>query len=93
MNFDVVQVDHDSKIGTPVTFENNLTSTTSQNNAAAAPAPPKQEIRQPSYNQNNFSSGSGANMQLEANLTPIKNLNPYQTRYKHYYTRFASMIY
>jgi replication factor A1 len=83
LNFDVVQVDYDSKIGTPVTYESNLGSAQNNSSAAAVTNPvPKQEPQQPSYNQNNnFSSGNGANMQLEANLTPIRNLNPYQTRY------------
>jgi replication factor A1 len=90
LNFDVVQVDYDSKIGTPVTFESNLTSATAQTSPAAAP---KQEPQPLSYNHNNFSSGSGANMQLEANLTSIKNLNPYQTRYNCNFLSFDLLIY
>jgi replication factor A1 len=77
LNIDVVTADVESKIGSPVTLDNLNTN---------SPSTPKQEVSQQSSvsapsKSTGFSSGSGANMQLEASLTPIKNLNPYQTRW------------
>ncbi|KAF1804516.1 hypothetical protein V8B55DRAFT_1499736 [Mucor lusitanicus] len=82
LNFDVVQVDVDSKIGTPASLEN------SNSPAAASPSTlsvsaVKPELKQEPRNDynSNFSSGNAANMALDANVTGISNLNPYQTRW------------
>lgn len=85
LNFDVVQVDVDAKIGAPVTLEGSSTSTPSNTNSpssTSASSVYKQEPKQePKNNYNsNFSSGNAANMALDANVTGISNLNPYQTR-------------
>ncbi|KAI7906225.1 uncharacterized protein BX663DRAFT_499321 [Cokeromyces recurvatus] len=82
LNFDIVQTDVESKIGTPTTLEGHLPSTNSSNNVASSSNHPSPTIRQESSpSLANQSFNSGTNMQLEANLTPIKNLNPYQTRW------------
>ncbi|KAG2229080.1 putative replication factor-A protein 1 [Thamnidium elegans] len=72
LNIEVVVSDVDAKIGAPVTLEGNAT--------ASKPA----EVAQtptPSKPASSFAPSSGANMQLEASLTSIKNLNPYQSRW------------
>ena len=77
LNFDVVQVDVDAKIGAPTSLENSSTPTTSSPSTPTAPIA-KPEPRN-DYSSN-FSSGNAANMALDANVTGISNLNPYQTR-------------
>ncbi|GAA5797111.1 putative replication factor-A protein 1 [Helicostylum pulchrum] len=71
LNIEVVVSDVESKIGAPVTLEGNA--------AASKPAdvPQTPTPSKPA----SFASSSGANMQLEASLTSIKNLNPYQSRW------------
>ncbi|KAI9482714.1 MAG: hypothetical protein EXX96DRAFT_555382 [Benjaminiella poitrasii] len=86
LNFDIVQTDVDSKIGTPTTLEGHLPSTNSSTSVSSSnqPSPVIRQESSPSLGNQSPSFGfnnSGANMQLEANLTPIKNLNPYQTRW------------
>lgn len=87
---DIVNTDVETKLGSPVSLENS--STSSSPALAAAPttptpspaaAVPKSE---PLFTTNSSSSNgfgrpsSSANMQMDASLTPIKNLNPYQNR-------------
>ncbi|KAI8047441.1 uncharacterized protein B0P05DRAFT_642312 [Gilbertella persicaria] len=92
LNFDVIQSDVESKIGSPVSLDNQAaaaatatassTTTTatasSTTTTATTMTPTRTESSSYSSNQN---SGYTTNMQLEANLTPIRNLNPYQTRW------------
>lgn len=85
LNFDVVQVDVDAKIGAPASLENSSSAATASNsNSPSSPASSsvKQETKQEPRNDHssNFSSGTAANMALDANVTGISNLNPYQTR-------------
>ncbi|KAI8380352.1 hypothetical protein BD560DRAFT_365748 [Blakeslea trispora] len=81
LNFDVLQSDMDTKIGSPVSIDSLPTNTKAP---APTPAPTsnfsttRPESSSSYGNQAGFSS---ANLQLEANLTPIRNLNPYQTRW------------
>lgn len=79
LNIDIVTTDVDSKIGAPTTLEMQAGGNTS------SPSTKQEPSNQSSFSgpvqSSGFSSGSGANMQLEASLTPIKNLNPYQTRW------------
>ncbi|KAK4519047.1 uncharacterized protein ATC70_009275 [Mucor velutinosus] len=82
LNFDVVQVDVDAKIGAPASLENSNSSSAagpSTPPVSAVKPEPKPEPRN-DYNSN-FSSGNAANMALDANVTGISNLNPYQTRW------------
>jgi replication factor A1 len=89
INLDVVVAEVDSKIGAPVTLETHVPANTGGSSATSATSSPAStpKTEPQSYATSNpmtsqsFSSGSGANMQLEASLTPIKNLNPYQTRW------------
>lgn len=80
LNFDIITTDVESKIGSPTTLEGHVAASNS------SPSTPKQDTSQQSSfsapaKSAGFAPGSGANMQLEASLTPIKNLNPYQTRW------------
>lgn len=75
LGFDIAESDVESKVGAPITLEGH-----------AAPVAPKSEgtsqVSSPVPKPTSaYTSGGGTNMQLEASLTPIKNLNPYQTRW------------
>ncbi|CEP18126.1 hypothetical protein [Parasitella parasitica] len=87
LNFDVVQVDVESKIGAPVSLEggssSSNTSNTNSPSSASASSPYKQEPKQEPKNEYNstYSSNNAATRVLDANVTGISNLNPYQTRW------------
>ncbi|CAO3636360.1 unnamed protein product [Mucor hiemalis] len=79
LNIDIVTTDVDSKIGAPTTLEMQAGGNASSPSTKQEPS--NQSSLSGPVKSSGFSSGSGANMQLEASLTPIKNLNPYQTRW------------
>ncbi|KAG1461501.1 hypothetical protein G6F46_002012 [Rhizopus delemar] len=96
LSIDIMTTDVEAKVGTPVSLDPTsgsaantpntptaaATSTTSQPKPSEPARAPEQ--RQPTFNSTNSSSGgyfSGVNMQLESSLTPIKNINPYQSRW------------
>lgn len=70
LNIEIVASEVETKIGAPVTLEGHV----------SAPKPVESDPQTPSPSKPTLPS-SGANMQLEASLTPIKNLNPYQSRW------------
>ncbi|KAG2205081.1 hypothetical protein INT47_002175 [Mucor saturninus] len=74
LGFDVIESDVDSKVGAPITLEGHVTPATPKAEGTSQTSSP---VPKPATT---FNSG-GINMQLEASLTPIKNLNPYQTRW------------
>ncbi|KAI7896852.1 uncharacterized protein EV154DRAFT_410881, partial [Mucor mucedo] len=74
LGFDVIESDVDSKVGAPITLEGHVTPATPKPEGTSQTSSP---VPKPATT---FNSG-GTNMQLEASLTPIKNLNPYQTRW------------
>jgi replication factor A1 len=95
LSIDVMTTDVEAKVGTPVSLDptsgsaantpNTPTATATSTTSQPKPSEPARapEQRQPTFNSTNSSSGgyfSGVNMQLESSLTPIKNINPYQSR-------------
>ncbi|KAI8639445.1 replication factor-A protein 1 [Parasitella parasitica] len=87
LNFEVVQVDVESKIGMPVSLEGSSSSSNPSNtnspSSASASSPYKQEPKPESRNDYNstYSSHNAATRALDASATGISNLNPYQTRW------------
>lgn len=82
LNFDIVQSDVEGKIGTPTNLEGQASSANATSSPASNPSTPTlNRTESGPTSQPSFSSASGVNMQLEANITPIMNLNPYQTRW------------
>lgn len=73
--------DYDSKIGNPVSIETVATPGATTGGSTAVTPKPEQQQQPYSSSFLSAAAGSGTNMQLEASLTPIKNLNPYQTRW------------
>lgn len=80
LTIEVLATDVDAKVGSPVAFDPSVSAST-------APKQPEQpripEPQQRATSNNGASSGayfSGVNVQLENSLTPIKNINPYQSR-------------
>ncbi|KAI8970131.1 replication factor-A protein [Mycotypha africana] len=81
LSFDIVQTDVESRIGSPTNLEeaaNRSSATTSVSNTNGT-KPVNRPA--PSANASMTPFSSSANMQLEANITPIRNLNPYQSRW------------
>ncbi|KAG1471769.1 hypothetical protein G6F56_001933 [Rhizopus delemar] len=81
LTIEVLATDVDAKVGSPVAFDPSVSAST-------APKQPEQpripEPQQRATSNNGASSGayfSGVNVQLENSLTPIKNINPYQSRW------------
>lgn len=83
LNFDIVQSDVENKIGSPTSLDK--TASPASSSPSATPVPTKTDAPATSQSsftsQPSFTAASGVNMQLEANITPIMNLNPYQTRW------------
>lgn len=73
LNFDMIETDVESKVGAPTTLEGHAPATPKPEGTSQTSSP----VPKPAAAFNS----AGTNMQLEASLTPIKNLNPYQTRW------------
>ncbi|KAI8884645.1 putative replication factor-A protein 1 [Backusella circina FSU 941] len=91
LNMEIVNADVDAKIGNPSTLENSTTNSSATPTASPSPAAPKpaEAARinsEPLFttnasSSNGFGRPSSGNMQMDAALTPIKNLNPYQNKW------------